>query len=39
MKLQYVGDRRDFYKYNLLLALGRALQPPDGLTAIPVCTL
>lgn len=39
MKLQYMGDCRDFYKYDLLLALGRALQPPVGLTVVPMLTL
>lgn len=38
MKLQYAGDRRDFYKYDLLLALGRALGPAHGITVIPMLT-
>ena len=38
MKLQYVGDCRDFYKYDLLLALGRSLQLSGGLTVIPMLT-
>ncbi|EQD68516.1 hypothetical protein B1A_07306, partial [mine drainage metagenome] len=38
MKLQYFGDRRDFYKYDLLLELGRALQPPNGINVLPMLT-
>ena len=38
MKLQYLGDRRDFYKYDLLVELGRSLRPPGGLTVIPMLT-
>ncbi len=36
IKLQYLGDRRDFYKYDLLLQLGRTLHL--GLTVIPMLT-
>lgn len=38
MKLQYFGDRRDFYKYDLLLDLGRSLRPKGGITVIPMLT-
>ncbi len=38
MKLQCVGDRRDFYKYDLLLGLAEALRPSGGVTVIPMLT-
>lgn len=38
MKLKYVRDRRDVYKYDLLLETGRALQLPGGPVVIPMLT-
>lgn len=38
MKLQYFGDRRDFYKYDFLLELASGLRPPEGIKIIPMLT-
>ena len=38
MKLQYMGDRRDFYKYDLLLHLATSTKLPNKITVIPMLT-
>lgn len=38
VKLQYMGDRRDLYKYDLLLALARSNELAKNITVIPMLT-
>lgn len=38
MNERYLGDRKDFVKYDLLLHLGRFLGPRGGLTIVPMLT-
>lgn len=38
MNEKFLGDEKDFVKYDLLLHLGEAFHPPGGLTVIPMLT-